>query len=71
MIELSNLRAKVQMQDKSTVQISAATGLYDNKAETLKLDRDIVLTSSTGLYRPTERGDGRYPQRPRGVQASG
>jgi lipopolysaccharide export system protein LptC len=49
LIELNNLHAKVQMQDKSTVQISAATGLYDNKAETIKLDRDIVLTSSTGF----------------------
>ena len=48
LIELNNLHAKVQMQDKSTVQISAATGLYDNKAETIKLDRDIVLTSSAG-----------------------
>jgi lipopolysaccharide export system protein LptC len=49
LIELSNVHAKVQMQDKSTVQISAFTGLYDNKAETIKLDRDIVLTSSTGF----------------------
>ena len=49
LIELSNLHAKVQMQDKSTVQISAVSGLYDNKAETIKLDRDIVLTSSTGF----------------------
>jgi lipopolysaccharide export system protein LptC len=49
LIELSNIHAKVQMQDKSTVQISAFTGLYDNKAETIKLDRDIVLTSSTGF----------------------
>ena len=48
MIELSNLRAKVQMQDKSTVQISAAAGLYDNKSEILNLKRDIVLTSSAG-----------------------
>jgi lipopolysaccharide export system protein LptC len=49
LIELSNIHAKVQMQDKSMVQISAFTGLYDNKAETIKLDRDIVLTSSTGF----------------------
>ncbi len=48
MIELSNLRAKVQMQDKSTVQISAAAGLYDNKSEMLNLERDIMLTSSAG-----------------------
>ena len=28
--------------------MTAATGIYNSKAETLKLDRDIVLTSSTG-----------------------
>ena len=48
MIELSNLRAKVHMQDKSTVQISAAAGLYDNKSEVLNLERDIMLISSAG-----------------------
>jgi lipopolysaccharide export system protein LptC len=48
MIELNNLRATVQMQDKSTVNLSAALGYYDSKGETLKLDKDIVLTSSTG-----------------------
>ncbi|HET9718096.1 MAG TPA: LPS export ABC transporter periplasmic protein LptC [Pseudolabrys sp.] len=48
LIELRNIRAKVEMQDKSTMEINAATGLYDAKAETLKLDRDILLNSSTG-----------------------
>src|SRR6476619_1179528 len=47
-IELHNIHAKVQMQDKSTMELNAATGLYDAKAETLRLDRDIVLNSSTG-----------------------
>jgi lipopolysaccharide export system protein LptC len=48
LVELRNIRAKVEMQDKSTMVLNAATGLYDAKAETLKLDRDIVLNSSTG-----------------------
>lgn len=48
MIELNNLRATVQMQDKSTVNLTAALGYYDSKGETLKLDKDIVLTSSAG-----------------------
>src|SRR5690348_7261667 len=48
MVELHNIRAKVEMQDKSKLEMSAATGLYDAKAETLKLDRDILLNSSTG-----------------------
>jgi lipopolysaccharide export system protein LptC len=36
------------MQDKSTLQMTAVTGIYDNKGETLKLDRNIELSSSTG-----------------------
>jgi len=47
-VELRNMRAKVEMQDKSMMELNAATGLYDAKGETLKLDRDIVLNSSTG-----------------------
>ena len=48
LIELRNIRAKVQMQDKSTVEVSATAGIYDSKGETLKLDQNIVLSSSTG-----------------------
>ncbi|HEY7230358.1 MAG TPA: LPS export ABC transporter periplasmic protein LptC [Pseudolabrys sp.] len=47
-VELRNIRAKVEMQDKSMMELNAATGLYDAKAETLKLDRDVVINSSTG-----------------------
>jgi lipopolysaccharide export system protein LptC len=47
-VELHNLRAKVQMQDKSTTEMTALNGIYNSKSETLKLDQDIVLTSSTG-----------------------
>jgi lipopolysaccharide export system protein LptC len=47
-IELRNIHAKVQMQDKSTVEMSAATGIYNSKNETLKLDQNIVLSSTTG-----------------------
>lgn len=48
LVELRNLRAKVEMQDKSTMQMSALTGLYNSKSETLKLERDILLSSSSG-----------------------
>lgn len=48
LIELHNIRAKVQMQDKSTVEVSATAGIYDSKGETIKLDQNIVLSSSTG-----------------------
>ena len=47
-VELHNLHAKLQMQDKSSMEMSAVTGIYDTKGETLKLDKDILLTSSTG-----------------------
>jgi len=48
MIELRNIHAKVQMQDTSLMEVSAAAGVYDSKGETLKLDQNIVLSSSTG-----------------------
>jgi lipopolysaccharide export system protein LptC len=48
LIELRNIHAKVQMQDKSTVEVSATAGIYDSKGETLKLDQNIVLGSSSG-----------------------
>jgi lipopolysaccharide export system protein LptC len=47
-VELRNIRAKVEMQDKSTMELTALTGLYDAKGETLRLDKDIRLNASTG-----------------------
>jgi lipopolysaccharide export system protein LptC len=47
-IELRRIRAKMDMQDKTTMQMSAATGLYNSKTEMLKLERDIFLSSSNG-----------------------
>jgi lipopolysaccharide export system protein LptC len=47
-VELRNIHAKVQMQDKSTMQLAAVTGIYDTKGETLKLENNIQLSSSTG-----------------------
>ena len=47
-VELRNIHAKVEMQDKTTMQLSAVTGIYDTKAETLRLERNIVLSSSNG-----------------------
>jgi lipopolysaccharide export system protein LptC len=48
LVELRNIRAKVEMQDKSSMEMTAVTGIYDSKGETLKLDQDILLNSSTG-----------------------
>ncbi len=47
-VELHDIRAKMQLQDNGTIQLTAATGIYDTKAETLKLLQDILLTSSAG-----------------------
>lgn len=47
-IELKSIDAKVQMQDNSTVQLTAPNGIYDSKMETLKLDDDILITSTSG-----------------------
>jgi lipopolysaccharide export system protein LptC len=47
-VELQEIRAKVDMQDKSTVEMTAVDGFYDTKAEMLTLGKRIVLSSSTG-----------------------
>jgi lipopolysaccharide export system protein LptC len=47
-IELHDIRAKVEMHDRSTVQLAATSGLYDIKAELLTLAQGIELTSSAG-----------------------
>lgn len=48
LVELKNIRAKLDMQDKSVMQMSALGGLFNAKTETLNLGPDIVLSSSTG-----------------------
>jgi lipopolysaccharide export system protein LptC len=48
LIELRSIHAKMDMQDKNTMYMSAATGLYNSKTEMLKLERDIFLSSSNG-----------------------
>ncbi|CAL74087.1 conserved hypothetical protein [Bradyrhizobium sp. ORS 278] len=47
-VELNILRAKVLMEDQSTVTLKAATGLFDTKQQQLELKKDILLTTSTG-----------------------
>ena len=47
-LELRNIRAKLQMQDQTTTDMTADAGIYDTKHETLQLDRNIVLISSNG-----------------------
>jgi lipopolysaccharide export system protein LptC len=47
-VELQKLHAKMEMEDKSSVEMSANTGLYNVKSEILTLNDDINLRSSTG-----------------------
>jgi lipopolysaccharide export system protein LptC len=47
-VELSQLRAKVAMEDKSTVTLDARTGYYDSKSQMLDLRKDVFVQSSTG-----------------------
>jgi len=48
LVELQKIHAKVEMQDKSNIEMSAKNGVYDTKNEVLKLAEDVVLSSSTG-----------------------
>ena len=47
-VELKTLRAKFLTEDQSTVILDARTGLFDNKAQTLDLHKDIFLQTSSG-----------------------
>jgi lipopolysaccharide export system protein LptC len=47
-VELHTLRAKVRMEDQSTVTMDARTGLFDTKTQMLDLRKDIFMQSSTG-----------------------
>lgn len=47
-VELANLRAKMLMEDQTTVVMDARTGLFDTKSQMLDLHKDIFLQSSTG-----------------------
>jgi lipopolysaccharide export system protein LptC len=47
-VELQDLRAKVEMQDKTVMDMSASLGSYGTKTEMLMLRDNILLTSSNG-----------------------
>jgi lipopolysaccharide export system protein LptC len=48
LVELQTLHAKMQMEDKSTVEMSAVSGIYNVKTEILTLNENIDLQSSSG-----------------------
>lgn len=47
-VDLKTLRAKFVTEDQSTVILDARTGVFDNKAQTLDLHKDIFLQTSAG-----------------------
>src|SRR5215208_3251855 len=47
-IELHDISAALEMQEKTTMRLVARTGLFDTKKEQLTLERDIVVTSTHG-----------------------
>jgi lipopolysaccharide export system protein LptC len=47
-IDLNDIWAKVYLQDNGTVEMTAASGVYDNKQDRLTLKERIILSSSTG-----------------------
>ena len=47
-LELSGIRAQVELQSNGKVDLTAVAGLYDTKTENLTLTQDIILISSNG-----------------------
>jgi lipopolysaccharide export system protein LptC len=47
-LDLKTLRAKMLMQDQSTITLDAKNGFMNNKDQTLDLHKDIHLVTSTG-----------------------
>jgi lipopolysaccharide export system protein LptC len=47
-VDLKTLRAKLLMEDQSTITLDARTGLMDTKQQLLNLHKDIYLQTSTG-----------------------
>jgi lipopolysaccharide export system protein LptC len=47
-VDLKKLRAKLLMEDQSTVTLDALNGLFDSKEQLLDLHKDIYLETTTG-----------------------
>jgi lipopolysaccharide export system protein LptC len=47
-VDLRSLRAKMRMEDQSTITMDALTGRMDNKQQVLDLHKDIFLQTSSG-----------------------
>jgi len=47
-VALQKINAKVEMEDKGTMRMTAISGVYDTKKESLKLEQQILLSSDNG-----------------------
>ncbi len=47
-IDLEKIKAVITMSDGRVVDVSARSGIFNNKKETLRLENDIVISSSAG-----------------------
>jgi lipopolysaccharide export system protein LptC len=47
-VDMVNIRAQVQMEDKSTLRVDAQNGHFDTKTQQLDLTNDILLQTTTG-----------------------
>lgn len=48
MIELLNLRARMELQDKDVIQVTANSGTYNTKADKVILRDQVIVTSQQG-----------------------
>jgi lipopolysaccharide export system protein LptC len=48
LVELQGIRAKMEMKDKVVIESTAHSGIFQTKTEVLKLQHNIVVTSSNG-----------------------
>jgi lipopolysaccharide export system protein LptC len=44
-VELQDIRARIESQDRTPINLTAVDGVYDRKTGTLKLAKDVVLTT--------------------------
>ena len=69
-VELAEVRAKIETADKSTILLSAKDGLYNRKTSMLNLNRNIVVKSSSRLRDASRRSRRRHRQRRGRVRTS-
>jgi lipopolysaccharide export system protein LptC len=47
-VEMKEINGRIDMEDKSRVTLSAVEGVYDTKADLLKLNEEILIVSTAG-----------------------